>query len=395
MRFMPPLCSALLLSALSTHAQQAVLVGTDLEPQAIQLRSYTNEGVAFEDWQGNAQTLELDQVLRMDFVETLDYRWPEGAAAFTLSDGQRVVGPILEIGEDGESVIVDVTGVGFRVEVSLDDLMSIGFVDGIELAAEGDDDAVLLVTGETLVGFVEALEEGAVSFVVGDADDAISIPFERVMAIAIANTPTTPEAEEGQRLTRVELIDGSRVDLTDAQLHREDNPAADRIAGQTTLEIGAAALNLPLRNAVSVQVLSSDKSLAALTGSPYELESGGEVFGVATPPRVLSDGALLMHAPTELAFDLPTGASRLALSVALDLDASVPADRRALAGCELVIEQGGEVLATVELTHDAAPRRVNVEVDRGELTLHLRPGINGPVLDRVRVTDAQLLVTRP
>ncbi|MFK7788882.1 MAG: hypothetical protein AB8C95_05220, partial [Phycisphaeraceae bacterium] len=95
----------------------------------------------------------------------------------------------------------------------------------------------------------------------------------------------------------------------------------------------------------------------------------------------------------EVRFDLPKGARRLAFTVAMDLDDTIPDSRRAMAGCELLIYVGDEVIAKHSLTPEGPPKRLNIALGRGELRIALEPGVNGPVLDRVIISQAELLLS--
>ena len=77
----------------------------------------------------------------------------------------------------------------------------------------------------------------------------------------------------------------------------------------------------------------------------------------------------------------------------MDLDDTVPESRRPLAGCELVVYDGDKAIARHTLTPDGPAKRLNLPLTGGGLRIVLESGVNGPVLDRVIVTDAQLLVS--
>ncbi|MEM6504839.1 MAG: hypothetical protein AAF711_05185, partial [Planctomycetota bacterium] len=99
------------------------------------------------------------------------------------------------------------------------------------------------------------------------------------------------------------------------------------------------------------------------------------------------------HAPVTLGYALPERASRLVFSVAMDVDDTISESRRAMAGCELIVYDGDRVLAKHALTPDGPAKRINVPLRSDELRIELAPGVNGPVLDRVLITRAEVLVS--
>lgn len=376
---------ALILAALlfvpATRAQPAALLGPDLEPRPVTLRSLSRDKVAITDAQGNDQSLSADEVLRLTFGESASPRIADGNAVATLRDGQVVIGELVASGDD-EAIRLSL-GAGGAVDLSLDELLSIRLAQDVSVPKVEEDDVLLLATGETLVGFVETIDRASVGFVVGDADDAIPIPLERVKAITLANKPEPPEPAPG--LVKASLIDGSTLLLANAKIESQT------LIGTSRLGESATKLSLPVGRVAQIEMLSGKHRLSPLLDQPMELIAGGEVFGVAMPPELRDDG-LHLHAPTTLAFELPRGATRVTLTAALNLGADVPEARRSLAGCELVVYDGDEAVGGATLSADRGAQTITLPVTGRSLRVELKPGVNGPVLDRVRLFAAEVLV---
>lgn len=369
--------TALLLS-MPVHplaAQQVVVVGTDLEPKTTSL---------------DAVSLSDEGLLRLRISSGPLTPLNNKQYVAKLVDGQVFVGTLLGAGQDGESIRLAFGYEQRTVVLPLDELLSFALV-GHEVTGDANDDTLLLATGETLVGFVEAISEKSIEFVVGDADDPIQIPMQRVRGFSIANKPKPIKAEKG--LARVLLRDGSSLYLRDANIKRAVGQVPAALQGTLIIEPKTAATTLPLDHVQLIEPLSKQAALRSLTDVEMTAVEGGEVFGVPMPPRTTADGGLRLHAPTTLGFDLPKGASRLAFTVAMDLDASIPETRRKMAGCELVVYEGDRLLAKYTLTPEGPAKRLNLPLTGGDLRIALEPGVNGPVLDRVIITQAELLVS--
>ena len=374
MKFLITALCSLLLST-PTLAQQVVVVGTDLEPRVASLDevSLADEGLL-------RLRISSDPVVPLNDKQYVA----------KLVDGQSLVGTLLGAGEDGESIRLAFGYEQRTVVLPLDELLSLTRV-GHNLAGDASDDIVLLATGETLVGFVETISEQSLGFVVGDADDPIQIPMQRVRGFSIANKPKPIKAKKG--MARVMLRDGSLLYLRDAKLKRSAEQPHVGLEGTFVLEPETSPIILPLNEVHLIEPMSDRYALRPLAEAEMATVAGGEVFGVAMPPSTTSDGAIHLHAPVTLGFDLPNGTARLALSVAMDLDESIPESRRAMAGCELVVYDGDDAVARHKLTPDGPAKRLNVPLTGSDLRIVLEPGINGPVLDRVIITQAELLVS--
>lgn len=369
------LVGLLLLAGHRALAQQVVVLGPDLKPKTISL---------------DAVSLSDQGLLRLQAGFGVLTPLNEEQFVTTLVDGQSLVGTLMGAGPDGESIRL-VFGYEQRTAVlSLDELVSMVRV-GHRVAGDEKDDTLLLATGETLVGFVDSVGKDSVGFIIGDADDPIDIPMQRVLGFSIANKPKPIDPSKG--MARVQLRDSSVLYLRNAEISRAAEEKPVGVKGTMVLEPRTTAVTLPLDHIQLIEPMSTGYALWALADLRMHTIDGGEVFGVPTPPRFTVEGALKLHAPITVGLDLPRGASRLAMTVAMDLGDSLPEARRAMAGCELVVYQGDRPIARHALTPEGPAKRLNLPLTGGQLRLGLEPGVNGPVLDRVIITDTQILVS--
>ncbi|MGB0767163.1 MAG: hypothetical protein ACPGYV_05595 [Phycisphaeraceae bacterium] len=400
-RLLALLCCPLLCS--QAIANTAELLGPDLEPKWVEIRTIAPELIRVDDGRGEALLLDPDEVLRL----TLSRNEPEtrdpGRSAVYLRDGQVLVGTLIASNDD-EAVRLKLDA-NRAAQVPLDEMLSLAIERDAQPPAVDEDDALLLATGEVLTGFVETVTKDGVGFVVGDADDAIEIPMSRIRALSIANKPRPAQAKTGT--LRVETTDGAVLLLEDATLTPEaSNKPARVLTGVSSLPIfasrraddgvsteAAKRLSIDLSRVLSIEPVSTRFRLMPLSSVAMEVVSGGAVFGVQMLPRIDSGGAIRLHAPTTLRFDLPDGATRLAMTVGLDLSDDLPGSRRKLAGCTLRVYLDDRAIAEHALTPDGPAKRLNLSVGPGALRVAIDPGINGPVLDRVRISDAGLLVS--
>ena len=356
-------------------AQEIFVLGTDLEPKVAQF---------------DAVSLEDEGLLRLRISSGPLTPLNDKQYVATLVDGQVLVGTLLGAGKDGESIRLAFGFAQRTVVLPLDELLSFTLV-GHQLTGDENDDKLLLATGETLVGFVDAIGEKSIGFVIGDADDPIQVPMARVRGFSIANQPKPIKPEKG--LARVQLRGGSSVYLRDSSLKRAAGQTPAAIQGTLVVEPETKAVALPLNHVQFIEPMSGQVALQSLAEIEIMTIDGGEVFGVTMLPSISADGAIHLHAPITVGFGVPDTARRLAFTAAMDLDDTVPESRRPLAGCELVVYDGDEPIARHTLTPDGPAKRLNLPLTGGDLRLVLESGVNGPVLDRVILTDAQLLVS--
>ena len=411
----------MVVAACSAHAQdavEAVLYGPTLEPVPVVLLELVGDGpdgprVVYLDPGGVRRDVGFDQVVRLDFP--VDEEDGGDTAGFrprlATTDGQVLVG---RVGEGlapvpgRPDVLRWPDADGFRgVELLLDDLAWAVFDPGVAPPAQPpSEDVLVLPSGERLGGFVDAIHVVGVDFVIGDVGEVVTIESDRVAGLFLANpmrVDVDPGAIPGVILTTrwgsrwrgvLGRADGAVV-LT-APLARPAPGAGGLPVGQP-VRLGSADHRAEAWPVVArLDLPAPGRRLVSLTSLPMETISGGAYLGVPAPPRLGPDGGLALHAPVTVGFDLPAKAQRLVLTAALEIGADVPAQRHAWAGCVVVVRQGGEELARAEVDAQRPVVVINTPLSPlsrpGRLSVTVEQGVNGPVLDRVVIRGAELLI---
>ena len=324
-----------------------------------------------------------------------------GAAGMIgLTDGQRIAGRYTGDGAGGEGDVVvwEHPALG-RVDVPLDDVRRLvparmgerAEVPWSAISAAVTDDVVRLTNGDTLSGFVISLGDAGLTLQ-PNAGGEVTLPLDRVASLALSNPDAAPPADADL----VVLADGSRLRGRGLAI------TGDAVRFTPTLAAAAGPVELPLGTVRRVDFASSGVRLVDLADRPIYVVSGGEAFGLDLPPRV--DGSTIyLHAPVTVRFDLPAGARRLAYTAELDLPGDVPPERAAWAEVSVSVTgeaaegaagaAGAEIAGvTLNAEQPVAESNLNLAADAAAVTLTVDPRRYGPVLDRVRLRDAVLLV---
>lgn len=395
-------------SALAQDAVEAVLYDASMEPTPIVLIELDSETqrVVYLDAVGARHEAGFADVLRLTFRTEHDTAAARGPA-MGLTDGQVIVGHAGQglVGVAGQTDVLrwrDADGMR-AVEVTLDQLSWMTFTAGMPPPTRPPaDDVLVLFSGERLTGFVDAVQVAGVGFVIGDAAAPVVIEPGRVAALHIAN-PFVADPGPAVLLT---TVSGSRWR---GAMGRSDGAA---VFSTPLTQPASGAEGLPVWQPVRLgdadhrgegwpvvarlDLPSPGRRLVALRALPMVVVEGGAFFGVPATPEQRADGSLALHAPVTVAYDLPVSASRLVATVALELPDDIPTERHAWAGCEVVVSAGGAELARVALDAGHDEHRLNVALpasdDGSTLTVTVEEGVNGPVLDRVVLRDAEVLV---
>ncbi|MEO1236991.1 MAG: hypothetical protein AAFX76_09410 [Planctomycetota bacterium] len=321
-----------------------------------------------------------------------------GLMAITLVDGQDIVGRWADGTRGGEAIVWEHPELG-RFTFGLDDVRSVTAV-GLDAAsftpaANNDNaalgDTVTLANGDRLTGFIVAVGGTTLTIAPDGAAGEVTLEVADLAGLTLANPPR----DAGVEGDLVALADGTRVRATGVTVR------GNELTLTPVLADAGRAVTIDRTQLRRVDFAAGGLRLVALGDQPMRTIDGGEAFGLTWPPERDAAG-LRLHAPVTVEFDLPEGVRRFAATAELDPPAGVPAERAALADIDLWV--GGEADGGVDSTRpdlhlDAGQPagRVNLELDPGSASLRLRldPAANGPVLDRLRLRQAVLLLDAP
>lgn len=367
----------------------AELVDEQLQREQVTITSLENGTLSYFDSDRRLQQEGVQAFVQLEAIGGRSASLSPGEAVVELTDGQRFVGEWLGGAAGGEALRWRHPAVG-TLTLPLDRLRAVRLrmPDGwaVEPVAEGPtpaQDVVTLVNGDALRGFVLELAEDAVMLQPEDGGEAWELPRERVAMLRLANPDAVPAA--GRQL--MVLSDGSRALVSSLTIGRQQVDFA------SPLREGDELARMSLDHLAGVAFTAHGRRLVPLSDLPISVVGGGEVFGLATPPRVFG-GDLYLQAPVTVQIELPAFAERFAATAELPLDDDAPAHLPEWADFELIIQQADQP-QRYRLHGSQREVSINLPLDDTTLRLELDPGVNGPILDRLRLRDAVLLIREP
>gem|GEM_PF-5741403 len=381
-----------------TRGQQAVVVMSDLSLVTLQGPQLSAAG----ELSGVETLFQAGEWLRL----SVDAPTQTPDQVLITTDGQHLPGsfPQVEQSSDAavagagasESVIWQTSGgaegVGDdeKLVLPLDRVRVIVLKPGVDWSGvQADTDTLVLTNGDRLMGFLLELSPATASFIPSGQTDPIQVGVDRLAALRLAN-PDGPVSAQ----YRLALADGSRLLASSLELVGNKLKIA-ATWGDSAFE--TRMLTVAASDLRRVDALGGPTRLANLLEQPMTVISGGEVFGLSTAPQKVDDH-LALHAPVGLSFVLPQGAERVALSASLN-DEQAPAGFLNTADCELSI-RWGDASSTTRLWRKTPQTRVVMAhppstADAKDLLVVLDPGRHGPVLDRIRIDEALIVIKTP
>ena len=367
---------------------EAELLGPALEPEPVRVRGIYDGTLHYFDGQRRLQRQAVDEFVSLRRIagRSSVHAWQrlQASGGMMLNDGQRLAGRWVGASEDGQSLLWEHAQLG-EMEVPLDRVAQLwhGEAGWATLEAPPAEDVVVLSNGDELRGFIESVDKAGVAMQTARGDEPVHLPATRMVRVVFAN----PRARPAEGLHEVHLTDGSRVLASEMELS-EDGSLEARFAlagGSTRRQVAGHEL-------VRVDFTAAGHRLVALHELPREVIAGGEVFGLPMRPHVVG-GALHLRAPVTVRFELPEGAARFAGEAELATGPDAPRELLEWADFDLIVRSGDEQQRWH--LYGQQPRvEVNLPLGQRTLEIELEPGVNGPIMDRVRLIEAYVLVVR-
>lgn len=392
-------------AAPTTALTPATLLNPQLEAQSINLAGLREGTLSFFDDDRRLTQAPVEGFVRLSLAgepatgeASSDFSPPPMLGMIELVDGQRLAGSWTGATRDGEAIIWTHPTLG-RCTLGLDDVRRVvvhGDPNATSAsaafdAATAEGDAVWLGNGDVLVGFIVSVGDDAVTILPDGAADEVSLSLETVARVTLAN-PMTGPGEAAATGDLVTLHDGSRVRGGGVSIVRET------LRLTPALTDAMQPVELALDEVRQIDFAAAGLRLVELGDQPMQTVAGGSAFGLDFLPAVDETGVRL-HAPVTVVFDLPEGVERFAATALLDLPAGLPEARAAWADLAVVVSADGSAEVLGE------PMRLRADEPRGDLNLVLDgppqlrievdPAANGPVLDRLLLQDAVLLIRVP
>jgi hypothetical protein len=352
-------------------ATQVTLVGPDLKPERVQMQGLSDGVLTYFDSQRRYQSRKLAELVQVRQIgdEPKAQVKPATTSVVELVDGQRLLGRWAGGDADGETIVWQNELLG-TMKLPLDRVRSITWSGSPIARRAGGSDVVILGNGDELSGFVVAVTSEHVQVRVDDQREPLTLPLERVRALQLSNA-----GQPDPNAHLIWLADGTRVRSTTL-----------RVEESYMLFDANGPQRQPLSAVRRIDIANKAGQLVDLADLPFSV-AGGEVFGVKQPPRVTPQG-LWMHAPVRATFTLPEGAQRLAMVASVAKDGS--GDAR-WADMELKLHVAGDV-TTWHMAAESPDTAINMAVSGRQIAIELTEGLNGPVMDRLLLRDAVVLV---
>jgi hypothetical protein len=347
-------------------ADDGTLTRRDLSRESIRFLGFNDGRIHYFGADRNLTSIDSHTAVRIELerqptVEDADTQW-----LLRLVDGQLLRGAMEGVSADGK-LRWATRDLGV-VEVSLDDVFAFDLARGEPQtsAQVGDSDLIVLANGDRLNGFIESINEQGLTL--SRDEQEVELPWSSIGSVTLAN----PVSERSG--TWLTLTWGSRIRVEGLHV----------AGGQVTGKALDRAVTVPLK-AVRTFDFAEHHRIVPLGEMAHKVVAGGTVFGVEHPPAIAPE-AIALHAPVTLRFELPPGATQFAAAASLDREGLDWAD------LVLIVSDGRGELFRQRLYGQAPDAAINVQLRDRTLTIQLDDGAQGPIRDRLYLTEPQVLI---
>jgi len=365
----------------------AVLVGPDLESENVTLTSLHNDIVSYFDAQRSLKRQSVDWFVQLRLAsESADIDRP--IALIQLTDGQRLAGRFVGPAGEGTALRWEHQELG-TVDIDLEDVIALartGMVrDWWSMSQPPASDTVRLTNGDQIDGYVARVSNDGLIINPVDHSGEVALPLDRIDIVRLANNPR-PAPSNVQRLW---LTDGTQL-LTDAvEIESSAVRFNTELFGSPDSEV-----EMPLSKLRRIDFIASGLRLQELADIRMDVlwTDHTDAFALNLPPVVSAD-QIHLHAPIEVSFTVPIHTKRFAATAELAVQ-NIPVQFLDWADFELIITSGAGDEYRYRLHAGQKQVLINIPVRDGWLRVRLDPGVNGPILDRLLLRDAILLIDR-
>jgi hypothetical protein len=360
----------------------ARLIGPDLVSQPVTIAGLNDETLTYFDEKRILRSAAVDAFVQLRAIGGAQ----DTAAPYpcvVLTDGQRFTGDWVGPSPDGNAMRWRHDLIG-EIVIPLDELANVIWRGGDDLPAPAETpatDTLTFINGDTISGFVSMLNDWGVVMVPDAGGAAVTIPYARIASLSLAN----PQRRVAELYHLVTLADGTRVWADEMRLSSDTASWLATPPGASPVRV-----ETPVAELARIDFRTGGMSLIDLTDLSLTVGPDTGVFGLSIPARV-EGRAIRAHAPATLTFDLPEGAARFAALAELDT-ADAPDTIGKWADFQIVLLTDSAEVGRWHIDGTEPRALINAPVTGRELTICLEPGVNGPILDRLRMSDAVVLV---
>jgi hypothetical protein len=431
-------------------ATPAMLVGADLTPVKVSVQSMSDGTLNYFDSERRLRSEPASSFLQIRFVSPAlqQQNSDEPVGWLELIDGQRYPGRLTGADEAGQSIDWTLSlPTAVTVRVSLEQVRSLRWpllskpqapapeptaanappqpagalvgspvnspvrsvVDspasrppaGAVSTTTGD--SVTLANGDRVSGFVQAIKLSGLELRTGSGTAALTLPVERLTEVTFSSVGAAASGSTPAGTQRVipgagtvVLRNGARLSGTELRVSGDASASVSlmlslpgSVSGQESGK--SMAVSLPVTQVERIELQSRAGALVALSSLPLSVIEGGSVLGLPVLPRVEA-GDWLLHAPLLANVELPQGTRRISMKLSLALPAGLSREAQGKPDFIVTLEQSGKTLAQVRIHPQSPEQLINVAADAGLMRIKLDASLNGPVLDRLRISGGVVLV---
>ncbi len=378
------------LSALGEREAQAdasrfVLIGQDLRVSEAQLVSLDLHTVRTRQLGNRERSDRTDQFIAIAAAD-VEIK-PSRTGMLELADGQRLPGEAVASADEEDVLAWRHPWLG-RIDVPLDDVLTVQFRARAALPEQADADVVLLTNGDRLEGFIAGLSDPVLLEVQRNGEvRLLELPLRNVASVRLIAPHREPEG------VRLWVTDGTIVDVHDVQIEESGR------ARMSTRWHGPEDPPTRLMAIEIAAILLDPSAMVPLATLPVHRVDGPITRFEVPKPHVLKGVAVLGLADIELIgplvarYSLPPHTTRFAA------EAILPEISRAWGDFELIVRDGREELFRARLNRDNPSATIHVDIiptlTDGELTIEMGEGAYGPIHDRLILQQPMLLVQPP
>lgn len=393
----------LLAFANSTQAVvPAVIVGTDLKGQRVKITSLSLGSIGYFDNSHTFRHQQVNQILRIQFLtpmptslrntdQSIDMTTPrhqQSQAAMELFDGQYLIGEWT--GGDGQQIKWQQHELG-ELHIKLDRIRSVSLSMSPPRTPSASADRIWLINGDMIEGFIERLAGKAIIYQPLTAQrkqQDVVLPAKQLRAFTLikpGDNRSSLVASPRRQTHLVWLTDGSRLAATNLGIRRGN------LFFKPALLDGNFLISIPIDNVMMIDIACVKGHLRNLADLNMKVEMGGTVFGLDWPPTWFEQ-RLSAHAPVVMQWTLPKNTSRFSTSVQLT-EQTRQAER--WADLDLVLRVDGQILDQYHINASTPQIFINTPISGHTMSIALYEAANGPVMDRVEISEAVIFVSHP
>jgi len=394
---------SLLAFASSTQAvTPAVIVGTDLKGQQVKITSLSRGRISYFDNSRTLQYQQVHQILRIQFstptpnpprnedqsIDMTTRHHQQSKTVIELFDGQYLIGEWT--GGDDQQIKWQQHELG-ELHINLDQIRSVSLSMPPPRVPSGSADRIWLTNGDMIEGFIERLSGKTIIYqplTAHSKQQGVVLPAKKLRAFTLIRPGYNRDSSVASLRRQTHLVwltDGSRLAATNLGIRR-----GFLFFKPALLDVNSL-ISVPIDSVIMIDIACVSGYLRNLADLNMKVEMGGTVFGLAWPPTWFEQ-RLSAHAPVVTQWTLPKNASRFTASVKLT-EQTRQAEK--WADLDLVLRVDDRIIERYHINASTPQIFINTPLSGHTMSIELHEAANGPVMDRVEISEAVIFVSHP